>query len=141
MKQTWLQLVREQSTADGFIDHPALAQLLSRWRQWGGETDAISWWQAASALDEGLLKLIKAFGSEVRSQTLGESAVRVSLRVNPKSFEPYGDVYAMADRVSGLIAGGSLDEAWRPAATQFVLECEMLKAGKNPDAPFAFDDD
>ena len=86
------------------------------------------------------MKLIAAFSSESTSQTFGEYALRVHLRVNPKALAFYGDVDEMAARVQSLLEGGNVPEAAAPAAKQFVLECARMKEGKDPDG-FGFDDD
>lgn len=140
LKSAWRLRLAQLSAAENFIDHPALAVLLSGWRHWGGEDDAKTWWQNASQSDEGLLKLILAFASEATSQTYGDYAVRVHLRVNPKAIEPYGDVQAMASRLQNLLDSCAVAEKYQPAANRFVVECERMKEGKNPDA-FDFDDD
>ena len=141
LKAAWLAKVQAAAVRPGFIDHPSIAVLLSGWRHWGSEAKTVAWWQEATVADDGLLKLIAAHKGETTSQTWGDYASRVQIRVNPQSLEAYGDVLAMANRVSRLLAEGKVAEIWRPAAVQFVRECEMLTAGKSPDAPFAFLDD
>ena len=140
LKEVWLRKIRQSAIATEFIDHPSIASLLSAWRHWGGDAEPAAWWARAAASDDGLLKLIAAHKTNVTSNTVGEHAVRVRIRVNPNGLAPYADVQAMAVRVSALLAAGKVDEQWKPAAEQFVRECEMLKEGKNPGAPFAFDD-
>jgi predicted KAP-like P-loop ATPase len=140
LKNVWCQRVRLLSQQAQFIDHPGLARLLHGWRHWGGDEEAKAWWAQASSTDEGLLKLIAAFASESTSQTFGEYAVRIRLRVNPKGLAFYGDVNAMTARVNDLLDAGKVPEAAVPAARQFVLECARMKEGKDPDG-FGFDDD
>lgn len=140
LKFTWQKRLGELSVSDDFIDHPALAYLLSGWRHWGNGKDAKEWWGKASTSDVGLLKLISAYASEITSQTAGEYAVRTKLRVNPKSIEPYGDIEVMSDRVKNLLDAAAVEERFKPAAMRFVYECQCMKEGKNPDA-FDFDDD
>ncbi len=86
------------------------------------------------------MKLIAAFSSESTSNTFGDYAVRVQLRVNPKGIAHYADIDAMCARVEILLKAGCVPETSAPAAKQFVLECERMKAGKDPDS-FGFDDD
>lgn len=140
LKSAWRQRVTQLSAVESFIDHPALAVLLSAWHHWGGADDAKIWWRNASQSDEGLLKLILAFASEVTSQAFGDYAVRVQLRVNPKSIEPYSDVQAMAARLQNLLDSGAVAAKYQAAAKRFILECKRMKEGKNPDA-HDFDDD
>jgi len=140
LTDVWRQRVLLLSQQAQFIDHPALASLLSGWRHWGGDEETKVWWQQSSSTDEGLLKLIAAFASESTSQAFGEYAVRVHLRVNPKGLAFYGDVNVMAARVNGLLDAEKVPEAAAPAARQFVLECAQMKEGKDPDG-FGFADD
>ncbi len=140
LKSLWCQRVGYCSQQAQFIEHPALAVLLSGWRHLGGEEETKAWWQQASETDQGLLRLIVAFTSESTSQTFGEYAVRVNLRVNPKGMAFYGDIDEMAARVQGLLSAGKVPEAVAPAAKQFVIECARMKEGKDPDG-FGFDDD
>lgn len=140
LKKLWRRRVEGLSQQAQFIEHPALAALLSGWRHLGGEEETKAWWQLASETDKGLLRLIAAFASESTSQTFGEYAVRVHLRVNPKGLAFYGDVDEMAARVQGLLSTRNVPEPFAPAAKQFVLECARMKEGKDPDG-FGFDDD
>lgn len=140
LKAAWRNRVNQLAQFVQFIDHPNLAYLLSGWRHWGGEEDAKVWWQAASSTDLGLLKLVSAFASEATSQTFGDYAVRVHLRVNPKGIAPYGDIDDMYARVAKLLKAEAVPEPIAPAAKRFLLECELMKAGKDPDS-FGFDDD
>lgn len=140
LKGIWRKRLVEFVATENFINHPALAYLLSAWRRWDGEDDAKAWWQNASKSDEGLLKLIAAFASETTSQTIGDYAVRVNMRVNPKDIEPYGDVQVMAARVKDLLDSGAVQAEYQPTASRFVAGCERMKEGKNPVA-IDFDDD
>lgn len=140
LKSAWTSRVEELAREPSFIDHPSLAPLLSGWRHWGGETQAKAWWAQASSTDEGLVKLIAAFQSESTSHGFGDHAVRVHVRVNPRGIEPYGDVYALAARLQPLLDGGKVADIHLQTVKRFIVECERMKAGKNPDA-FGFDDD
>lgn len=139
MKSAWISRVEVLANEPTFIDHPSLAALLSGWRHWGRDAHARAWWATASSTDEGLIKLIGAFQSESTSHGFGDRAVRVHLRVNPKGVIPYGDVQVMAARLQTLLDAGQVPEAHLPAVRQFVIECERMKAGKDPDS-FEFDD-
>lgn len=140
MKAAWMSRIESVASEPGFIDHPALARLLSVWRHWGGHANADAWWTQASSSDEGLVRLISAHQWESTTHVFGEHATRVKLRVNPRSIEPYGDVHAMASRLQALLDTGNVGAANEAAVKQFIVECERMKAGKNPDA-FDFDDD
>lgn len=141
LKKLWCRRIEGLSQRTQFIEHPALATLLSGWRHLGGEEGPKVWWERASTTDQGLLRLIAAFASESTSQTFGEYAVRVHLRVNPKGLAFYGDIDEMAVRVKGLLSAGKVPEAVAPAAKQFVIECVRMKEGKDPDGfGFVIDD-
>lgn len=140
LKAAWCARVKLLSTDAAFIDHPSVAWLVSAWRKWVNATEAIAWWQAAAANDEGLLKLIAAQASESRTQSGSDLAWRTRLSVDPRGLEPYGDLQELADRVRALVEQGAGTEQHRVAANQFLLAYERMKAGKNIDA-FGFDDD
>lgn len=140
LKAAWCRRVSQKSETPAFIEHPALAVLLSGWRHWAGEEATKNWWNKAYSSDAGLLTLVSAFASQSRSQTLGDYAVKVHLRVNPKGLALHGNIEVMEVRVRNLLKTGDLPEAAEPAARQFVLECARMKEGKDPDA-FGFDDD
>jgi hypothetical protein len=140
MKSAWVSRVEVLSGESNFIDHPSLAYLLSVWRHWGDESKVKGWWAQASGPDESLAKLIAAFQSESTSHSLGDHAARVHLRVNPKGIEPYDDVYALAERAQVLVETGQVPEAHAAAVKRFIIECERMRAGKNPNDD-DFDDD
>jgi predicted KAP-like P-loop ATPase len=140
LKVAWVARVKLLAADASFICHPAVAWLVGTWREWGNAAEAVAWWQAASASDEGLLKLIAAQASESRSQSDSDLTWRTHLRVDPRYLQPYGDVMALSDRVQALVGRGAVAEPYLAAAKQFVLACERMKAGKTPDA-FGFYDD
>ncbi|MDP3699313.1 MAG: P-loop NTPase fold protein [Hylemonella sp.] len=139
LKLAWCVRVKQLAADADFIDHPSVSWLVSTWREWGNAAEAIAWWQAAAASDEGLPKLISAQASESRSQSGSDLAWRTNLRVDPRGLEPYGDVQALAERVRGLLARGCVTEPHLAAAKQFLLACERMRAGKKPDAFGFFD--
>jgi predicted KAP-like P-loop ATPase len=141
LKAAWCVRLKQLAGDADFIDHPSLAWLLSTWREWGNAAEAVAWWQAAGASDQGLLKLIAAQASESRTQSGSDLAWRTHLRVDPRGLEPYGDVQAVAERVRALLNRGSIAESQLAAAKQFLLACERMRSGKNPDAFDFFDDE
>lgn len=141
LKAAWCVRAKQLAADADFIDHPSVAWLVSTWREWGNAAEAVAWWQAAAANDEGLIKLIAAQVSESRTQSGSDLAWRTHLRVDPRGLEPYGDVQALAERMRALLGRGSVAEPQQAAAEVFVLACERMKAGKNPDAFGFFDDE
>ena len=140
LKASWCARVKLLSADTDFLDHPSVAWLVSAWREWGDATEAIAWWQAAAANDQGLLKLIAAQASESRTQSGSDLVWRTHLRVDPRGLEPYGDVQMLVDRVRSLLEQGAVGEQHLATTSQFLLAWERMKAGKNPDA-FGFDSD
>ncbi|CAM5435152.1 KAP family P-loop NTPase fold protein [Rhodanobacter lindaniclasticus] len=141
LKAVWSVRVKQLSADAGFIDHPAVAWLVNAWREWGIAAEAVAWWKAAAVSDEGLLKLITAQASESRTQSGSDLAWRTHQRVDPRSLEPYGDVQALAERVRKLLDRSGVAEPNLAAAKQFVLACDRMKAGMEPDAFGLFDDE
>lgn len=141
LKAAWCVRLKQLAADADFIDHPSVAWLVSAWREWGNASEAVAWWRATAASDEGLLKLIAAQASESRSQSGSDLAWRTRLRVDPRDLEPYGDVQALAERVRALLDQGAVAEPHLAAAKQFVVASERMKAGKEPDAFGFFDDE
>ncbi|MBV2180851.1 MAG: AAA family ATPase [Castellaniella sp.] len=141
LKAAWCMRMKQLANDANFIDHPSVAWLVSAWREWGGAAEAVAWWQATAASDEGLVKLIAAQAFESRTQSGSDLAWRTHLRVNPRSLEPYGDVEALAERVRALLDGDGVAAPHLAAVTQFVHACDRMKAGKDPDAFGFFDDE
>lgn len=140
LKKCWVEKVKAASVAGEFIARPSLAGLLAAWRHWGNPDEARSWAQIATSSDDELARLVTAFLSRTSSQSVGDQVARIKLRLNPKWLEPYLDVAACATRLRSLSDGGGLQGSMKEAVDQFLLEHKMLEEGKNPDAPFAFDD-
>lgn len=137
----WCERVRQLSIESDFIDRPSAAWVVEGWREWGNAADAVTWWQAAAADDEGLLKLIKGITSESRSQSATDVAWRVRLRINLQVLTPYGDLQVLAERVRELSYRGSIAEQYQPAATEFLLSYDQLKPGESSDLPASITDD
>jgi predicted KAP-like P-loop ATPase len=140
LKAVWCARVKQLAANASFIDHPSVASVVYDWREWGNAAEAIAWWQAVAASDEGLLKLIAAQASESRSQGGSDLTWRTHLRIDPRDLEPYGDVQALAERVRELLGRGVVVEPNLAAAKLFVRACERMKAGRKPDE-FGFCED
>jgi hypothetical protein len=87
-----------------------------------------------------VLKLITAFSSSMTTQTVGDYAARIHLRVNPKSVGLFCDSNELAGRLQQLLDAELVPEAFLPAVKQFVREVRLMKAGKDPDAIGFLDD-
>ena len=140
LKDIWIKKIQHAAKNNQLIQHAELAPLLSGWRLWGNANEPRDWWQQVAKTDQGLVTLISAFKSQSTSTTFGDYATRIKIRVNPKAIENYDDIQAVATRFRLLLTAGAVPETQRPIIEQYILECEMLAAGKSPDAPFAFDD-
>lgn len=140
LKATWLDRVRAISGETSFMDHPELPRLLAVWRQWGDGAEVRTWCDRATVSDDGLLALLPKFLQHTRSQTMGDWAVRLQPRLNPTWLENYLDTAACAERLAELTRKGGVPSDATEAVSQFLIEFEMLKAGKNPDGLGAFDE-
>ena len=140
LKATWLDRVRALSAETAFMDHLELPWLLAVWRQWGDGAEVRTWCDRATTSDDGLLVFLPKFLQHTRSQTMGDWAVRLQPRLNPKWLESYLDIVGCAERLSELARKGLVPSEADEAVSQFLKEFEMLKAGKNPDGLAAFDE-
>lgn len=138
LKAIWIDKVR--SASDGLLACSKLARLLLAWREWGDPDEVHVWCEHVTASDDSLLEFLPKFCSHTTSQTMGDWAVRVQPRLNPQWLEPYIDTAACAERLVDLQSAGRIPESAQEAASQYLKEFGMLKAGKNPDGDGAFDD-
>ena len=138
LKAIWVSKVR--AVGEPLLTNSQLPRLLHAWQEWGGATEVRSWCTQSTASDEGLLTFLPHFCSHTTSQTWGDRAVRIKSRLNPTRIEKYIDTGAAAARLIALEQTGNVPESAKEAVSQFLIEFEMIKAGKNPEAMDAFDD-
>lgn len=130
----WCARVAEKSALPGFIDRPQLDEILFAWRHWCGDDAPKSWWKVVQGENDAVLKLITAFSTSMTSQTVGDYAARIHLRVNPKSIGRFCDPNELAEWVQQLLDDDLVSEPFLPAAKQFVREVRLMQAGMDPDA-------
>ncbi|WP_027174624.1 KAP family P-loop NTPase fold protein [Desulfovibrio aminophilus] len=140
LKTVWLDRVRTLSGKASFLHHAELPRLLAAWRRWASEAEVRTWCDQTTASDEGLLSFLPRFLQHTRSQAMGDWAVRFQPRLNPAWLESYIDTAAFADRLRYLQRNDQIPSDAHEAASQYLLEFDMLQAGENPDGLNAFDD-
>jgi len=140
LKRAWLDRVRVLSGEPGFLDHLELPRLLAFWKRWGDGTEVRAWCEQITASDEGLLNLLPKFLQHTRSQTVGDWAVRLRPRLDPRWLGDYIDTEAATERLRRLQQDGQVSDAAQEAVSQYLKEHELLQSGKNPDDFAAFDD-
>ena len=139
LKTAWLNRLRAQSGGSQLLAHTQLARLLAAWSAWAEPAEVRAWCEGATSSDAGLLTFVSKFLSHSRSQAMGDWAVRLQPRLNPKSLEMYIDMSACAFRLATLQQAGQVPALAQEAVSQFLKEFEIIKAGKNPDGAFAFE--
>lgn len=140
LKAAWLDRLRAQSGDNHLLAHKQLHRLLAGWSEWADPAEVRAWCEGATSSDEGLMTFIFTFCSHTKLQTMGDRAVRLQPRLNPQWLEKYIDTSACALRLASLQRAGQVPPFAQEAVSQFLIEYEMIKAGKNPDAVSAFDD-
>lgn len=139
VKATWLHRLRERSGTNDLLSHSKLPGLLAAWSAWANPMDVQNWCAGATSSDDNLLKFVSSFLSHTRSQAMGDWAVRLIPRLNPRWLEPYIDTSACAQRLAALQHAGAVPPNAEEAVAQFLKEYEMIGQGKDPDGAFAFD--
>jgi len=140
LQVAWLDRVGVLSTTNDFLEHPELAGLLADWCRLGGESEVRAWCESATKSDDGLLHFLQGFLRHTWSKTVGDRAVRIKPRLNPKWLEGYIDVEGCAERLLELQRRGAVSQSAHEAVSQYLKEFEMLAAGKNPDDAEDLDD-
>ncbi len=141
LKEAFVSLIKAAAGNGGLIASRRLPRLLYLWREWGQAQDVRTWASTVTQSDEGLRRFVTAFVQRSVSQTIGDAVGRIGLRINPSWLSPYIDADEVAPRVEAMLKGELKDQEQRRALEQFAKEHAMITAGKNPDAPFAFDED
>jgi predicted KAP-like P-loop ATPase len=139
LKACWLNSLKTKFSQNELLEHSQLGGLLAAWCTWGDVAEARAWCEAATLSNEELLTFLIKFCTHVRSQTMGDWAVRVNPRLNPAWLERYIDTSACAQRLIDLRRAGAVPDLAREAVDQFLKEFEILQSGKNPDYIGAFD--
>lgn len=136
LKAIWIDKIRVAQ----FLANSQLPQILGSWQHWGDTNEVRVWCTNAIATDDGLLVFLPHFCSHTRSQTFGDSAVRIQPKLNPTRLEKYLDTEAVAVRLTKLQQAGAIPEQAKESVNQFLKEFAMIKAGIDPDGMGAFDD-
>jgi len=139
LKTAWLDRLRAQS-GDQLLAHKQLARLLAGWSEWAEPAEARAWCESATSSDNGLLAFLSTFCSHTKLQTMGDRAVRLQPRLNQQLLEKYIDTSACALRLVSLQQAEKVPALAQEAVSQFLIEFEMIKAGKNPDGINSFND-
>jgi len=84
LKRAWLDRVRTLSREAGFLDHPELPKLMATWKRWADGAEVRAWCDRVTTSDEGLLALLSKFLQHTKSQTMGDWAVRLRPRLDPR---------------------------------------------------------
>lgn len=141
LQQLFVTLTKTRSQDESLLSNPRLVSVLYRWREWGQERDVSLWASSVIESDVGLKRLLGGFAQRSYSQVVSDVVGRVRLRLNPELLSPFVDIALVATSVERLLKNGNLDENEKQVLTQFSKEYSLVQAGKNPDAPFAFDDE
>jgi predicted KAP-like P-loop ATPase len=140
-KQAYIGLIERQARGGSLLTSLRLPRILYLWREWGEEHDVKTWVSSVLQSDAGLRRFISRFAQRMFSQAADDVVSRVTVRLNPEWLSPFLDVTQVAARVETLLQGTIADEDERLALTQFKKEYDIIKAGKDPDAPFVLDDE
>lgn len=140
LKTAWLDRLRARSGESQLLAHKQLARLLAGWSEWAEPAEVRAWCESATSSDNGLLAFLSTFCSHTKLQTMGDRAVRLQPRLNPQWLEKYIDTSACALRLVSLQQAEKVPALAQEAVSQFLIEFEMIKAGKNPDGINSFND-
>lgn len=135
----WLAKIREMAATGALLRHPQAARLIRDWRAWGTEDEAVTWWRQEAATDDGLVQMICLYQWEATSYGLGDYAARRTLRLDPRSVEPYMAQDEAVPRLRRVMALGQLNPERRAAIEQYLREAELLSRGESPDLPWNLD--
>jgi predicted KAP-like P-loop ATPase len=129
-----LERIRERAANGSLVDAPELPSILYRWREWKDDEEPRQWASSVVA-DEGVLaRILKAFLSEIRVESVGASGetVRTSRYVlDPRSLEPFIDPDSIIEATKHLLET-TTDARTRLAAESFIRDHELRERGIDP---------
>jgi predicted KAP-like P-loop ATPase len=127
-----LSKIREAADSGSLIASPNLPGVLHCWLQWSEGDEIRAWVDRVTNDDDGLAYFLEQFLQKTRSQQLGDSVSRLSLRLDPRWIKPYIDIEHVMNRLSSINFDG-LTEKQILAISQLRKEYEASKSGKSLD--------
>ena len=130
-----LERIRRHAADGLLVDVPDLAYVIYRWTEWGDPSEAKTWTAQVAANPDTLAKLLVAFLSDIRVESLGgEGEGRRSTRhvLDPKDLEPFIDPSSLVEPTQQLLERESLEPRSRLAAETFLRDYETRARGGDP---------
>jgi len=139
LKNIWLDKVRN-AQADYLLSNRQLPRILRVWRRFGAEGEVKACCTKLISSDENLIEFLSSFYTHSTGQLVGDWAVHIQPRLNPRWLDEYIDIDDVAERLEGINPSEQPFESAKEVIAQYLIEFAMLKNGKNPDGIGAFDD-
>lgn len=136
LEELALKKVQDAAQQNSLLRSPAIANILSCWREWTSEEEVKQWVEGVISNDEGLANFLNKFLEQTISQSLSDMVPKRVYRLDSQWLEPYLDPSSIIDRARSLAEkdGSTPQEA---AINQFIQEYEVRQQGEDPDDPNA----
>lgn len=131
-KVAWITQLKKQSD-EQLLTNSHLAKILVAWNLWGDQAEVREWCRNITSTNDGLLQFINKFCVHNTSQTVGDWAVRIKPRLNPKWLDKFLDTKDINQRLSNLLSSGQVPNFAMESVKQFVKEYEAIVKGLDPD--------
>src|SRR5262249_1430345 len=88
-RSLWIEKIRSKALdePERLLNAQDLGRLLFRWRAWDSAEYVGRWIGAMCRIDGGLVKILMALSSRVRSQTIGDAVARIRREVDLSAIE------------------------------------------------------
>ncbi len=133
--------IRAAAAEKSLLETPLFVRALHGWAEWGDPNEVRAWVQEIVSSDGGLALFVSRFGSNTMMHAFSDSVSRTSYHLSPKRLERFIEPSTIIGRARSLADGDSLAGPLRQALAQVVKEYDLIAAGKNPDSPWAFDEE
>ncbi|MFH1595491.1 MAG: P-loop NTPase fold protein [Pseudomonadota bacterium] len=125
-----LSKVRDAAQNESLLKCPKLPEILSQWKDLGGDDEPKNWVNKVVGDDRNLSSLLEKFLERDFSQTMFMVDGDARYRLNHKALELFLDPGSILDRTRTLMEGEWLSEPQKGALRQFIKTCELKSLDK-----------
>lgn len=132
LRKVCLEKIRQSAENGKLKDHPKIAYILYRWREWGSPDEPTKWVEKLVSSKDGLLCLLKGFVQEGSASGAEDYAARVYRYMSLKSVEDFVSPEVVEEKVKQINFDG-LEEEEKEAVRAFQRALKRRKEGKGDD--------
>jgi len=139
LRSICVEKIRQAAESGALKNHPEMARILYRWREWATPEEPKKWVEDLVESDNGTLFLLTAFVQRFTSQGIGDYVPKIHWRISPGSLENFISIDVLERRVKKIDLTG-IGEKEQRAVQAFQKALKRRQEGK-PDDDWRGDED